>query len=323
MTLNTAAWAIDGATMSSDLAREAVYASTGGAEGVISVGDLKVIATSPASDQVQIKAGGGLVLNRSNGASNQSYTIDNDNNEDELVTVATTGAGGGGRHDLVCIRVRDPQYAPWPAPPSGEEATYPYVDSFIISDVPANTKSFAELGLNYSAIAVARLDLPANNAVVTDGQIVDLRKVAIPRTHEEIFHSATTVDDLLNGTANTYEAFPNGAYMDIDVPTWATTCVVSGYIEGLRLQSAGSGKLRVAFSDGGASEATNVNEGAPSGGVDRRTYNVGGRIAIPAEYRGTTRRIRFEGTFVTGTGFLKTDTDTSAQLRVLLQERAE
>lgn len=324
MTWNSAPWALDGALTNSELARLATYVAVGGAEGVVGVRDLKVEPLATPGGAVRVAAGGALVKNRSTGGAKQTYAVDN--NGYDQVTIDSTGAGVG-RSDLVVVRIKDPQYSPWPAPPVGTEETYQYVETFVVSNVPGGTKSTSTLnggaGLGYSAVALARIDLPANTAAVTSGMIVDLRNVARPRSIEYIEHLSSTADDVLNPVAGVYESFPNGVFFDVDVPEWAVVAKVTAFVEGLRLVKAGNGKMRVGFLAGGATSLTNINDSSPSY-PDRRSYNIGGQIAVPADYRGTTRRIRMEGTINDPgySGFLTTDAASSGQIRVRFEEKA-
>lgn len=324
MTWNSAPWALDGALTNSELARLATYVAVGGAEGVVGVNDLKVEPLATPGGAVRVASGGALVKNRSTGGANQTYAVDN--NGYDQVTIASTGAGVT-RSDLVVARIKDPQYSPWPAPPVGTEETYQYVESFVISNVPGGTKSASTLnggaGLGYSAVALARIDLPANTAAVTSGMIVDLRNVARPRSIEYIEHLTATADDVLNPAAGVWESYPAGVFFDVAVPEWAVVAKVTAFAEGVRLAKAGNGKMRVGFFDGGATAVTNINDAASSY-PQRRSYNIGGEISVPVSYRGTTRRIRMEGTInmAGDSGFLTTDASSSGQIRVRFEEKA-
>jgi hypothetical protein len=120
---------------------------------------------------------------------------------------------------------------------------------------------------------------------------------------------------------NGFENFP-GVYIDVDVPDWAVTAKITGFVEGLELTKAGNGALRVAFFSGGATQGTQIGETASSG---RRSYNLGGKIAVPAAYRGTNKRLRVEGTVNNDAskGFLTSGTGSSGQIQVRFEERTE
>lgn len=326
MSWNNAAWAIDGAQMNADLARLAEYAAVGGAEGIISRGDLKVVATGPASGNVKVNPGGVLIRNRSTGTPDGTYVALNEAGADELVAVTPTGAGVT-RSDLVLVRVKDPQFAPWPAPPAGTELTYQYVETFVVANVDPTTVDFTELEENYSAYALARIDIPANTAVFTDAMIVDLRKVARPRSESVQAHLQATAADTLNPAVGVYELFPQGCFVDVDIPEWAVTCKIMGFVEGLRLTKAGNGKLRVAFVNGNATQVTAIDDSAAAGTYPvRRSYNIGGEVAVPSAIRGNRgERIRIEGTINNSgsSAFLETDVSSSGALLIRFEEKAE
>ena len=57
MTFNHAAWAIDGATINSALARTQAYAANSGQQGIVQLGDLKVTELAVAGNGLLISAG--------------------------------------------------------------------------------------------------------------------------------------------------------------------------------------------------------------------------------------------------------------------------
>lgn len=331
MTFNSAAWAIDGARISSSLARRQAYAATGGNEGIVSAEDLKVLPLAVPGVGIRISSGSGLVLNRYQGSTiNETYTVANEG-EHTIASVDMPPSDPAAKSHLVAVTIGDPQFSqsghPWMLatdPPAGQEETFQYVRPHIIRNVPGGTGPEYADSLGYPALILARIDVPANTTTITSEMITDLRRLAQPRNSERIEHIDGAANNLLNGAGGTpgaWENWPNTVYFDLVIPKWATRALVTGFVEGARHTKAGQGKLRVGFVDGGATAATNINEPAPAG-VDRKSYNVGGEIPIPEAYRGTTRRIRIEGTpdNTASKGFLDTDASTSGQIRVRLEE---
>lgn len=309
---------IDGATLKGALLRVLAYAAVGGAEGIVSLNDCRVVTTTTPSSSIRVLEGGVLVLNRYLEGVGQTYPAYNDAAD----TVATTTTGGGARSDLVVLRINDPEYS-GTGPAEGEEDAYPYAQVVVITGVPGTTKTAEELDLGYPAIALARIDRPGSTSTVTSGHIVDLRKLARPRSEEHLNHlpidSAGT--NPLNDTA--YASWPILLKLDVDVPEWAAQAKITGFVEGLRLENDGEGALRVVLVETGVgTEATNINESAPDDAADRRSYFLGGEIPIPSAQRGTTCTFRVQGKVITHTsdGFLKTDSNASGSLRILLQE---
>lgn len=333
MTFNSTAWAIDGARTSASLARRQAYASTGGNEGIVSAADLKVSPLAVPGVGLRIAAGSALILNRYQGASiNETYTVANEG-EHTMDSTEMPPADPAARTHLVAITIGDPGGSqvghPWMGsgdPPDGTEETFQYVRPHIIRNVPANSTAAYADSLGYPALIIARLDIPANTTTIQASMITDLRTLAQPRNTERVEHIAGAPSNFLNGgdggTPGVYENWPNTVYIDLAVPKWATRALITGFVEGARLTKAGGGKLRAAFVDGGATPITQVNESAPTTGSDRKGYNIGGEIAIPEPYRGTTRRLRIEGTpnNTNSKGFLSTDSATTGQLRVRFEE---
>lgn len=329
MTFNSAAWAIDGALMASSLARRAEYAATGGSEGIVSKGDLKVRQLSTPGIGIQIDAGVGLVLNDYQTSPNETYVVSN-----PAAHTITAGSmppsNPAAKSYMVAVVVGDPEFSqvghPFmsssdPAP--GTETTFTYVRPVLI-EVPPNT---TKLDVDYPALPLARIDVPPNTTTIIDSYIKDVRQLAQPRSKTAINHATAGGNNTLNGgsggTPGVYEGFPASDVVTAYVPEWATVAKVTGFLEGARLTKAGQGKLRATIVGGGSTAATNVDESAPRNATDRVSYNIGGSIDIPANLRGTTVAFRVEGTpnNTASKGFLTTVSGaTSALLQVIFEE---
>jgi hypothetical protein len=309
-----------GAQHSAEVGRLLGYVAANGNEGIVNPGDLKVTAQIVPDGSVNVAPGACAILCRASAQTHQTYAARNP----DARPVAVSATSGAARSDLIVVRVEDPWLSgePWADP--ADPAAGPYVDARVISGVPASTRTVTELNLGYSAIPLARIDIPANTGTITQAMITDLRKVANPRRQLVIDHKTSTVDDTLNSGAGVYEQFPNGVFYSVDIPSWAVVAKVSGFVEGLRLKSAGVGALRIGFNGTtSATQPTNINEAQyVTGAYDRRTYNLGGTIAIPAAFRGTTKIIEMQGTFTSGSGFLATDTLSSGLIQVYFEEAA-
>lgn len=334
MTFQNAPWALDGAQIASSLARLGEYSATAGAEGIISKGDLKVSPLSTPGNGVIVAPGGALLLNRyQTSGIDQTYVVSNVGDYTFQATEMPPVSGSAQSH-LVCVTIGDPEFSqvghPWMTasdPAAGTENTFQYVRPFILTNVPSNADMHyvAQQNLPYPALPLARLDIPANTTTIDSSMIVDLRKLARPRSQEFMVNIGAGASNALNGeggVAGTWENWPGTVHMSIYIPDWAVTAMVQGFMEGARLTKAGRGNLRIAFTNGGNTEWTQINESAPTSGSDRRGYNIGGNISIPASYRGTTQEIRMEGMPSTAAdkGFLTTDTLASGFMRIVLLE---
>lgn len=332
MTFLTAPWAVDGATINSSLARLATYAALGGAEGILQKGDLKVSALPAPGHGLQISAGGVAILNRYQSTPDQAYVAYNPTVH-TMNTSQMPASNASARQYLVCVTIGDPEFSqvghPWMGagdPPVGAENTFAYSRPFIVGPVPAGTKKFSQLGLNYPAYALARLEVPANTTTYTEGMFVDLRKMARPRSWEAISHvpgpGAANPLNGAGGTPGEYERWPNVGVLTVEVPEWAVTAKITGFVEGAKLTKAGQAKLRAAVSGTAlATPVTNIDEATPGSSADRRSYNIGGELDIRTQ-AGNTVTFIVQGTpnNTASKGALTTDSATSAQIRVYFEE---
>lgn len=269
MTFNAAAWAVDGARIESSLPRRALNASTNGAEGISKSGDMKVTQLATPGRGLRITSGSALVLNRYQGADpNETYTVSN-RGEHILSTEELASAFASApvaRHFLVCITVGDPTGSeadaepnsqaghPWmTSGPIADPATFQYVRPWLIP-CNASTESFAELGLFFPALALARLSVPSGAGNFIDANITDLRELAIPRNKIMSDHIAASAGNTLNGqggNAGNYERWPNANVMSTVIPPWAVRATIIGFVEGAKLTKAGVANLRAAITNEG------------------------------------------------------------------------
>jgi hypothetical protein len=328
---------IDGALVDAAVLRIGSFMAGGRYEGVATGPSLKVKPLTTPGNGVTINAGAGLVVNRYQASPDQAYIVSNVGDvtlgSADMPPVSTSD-----RSHLVCVTVGDPEFSqvghPWmPGTiPAGSEETFQYVRPYIIQNVPAGTKSFAELNRSYPAYALARIDIPKNTTTITSAMIVDLRDIPLPRSSERIEHIAgPATKQTLNGesgVAGAYQNFPNSVNFQLDIPLWASRAYITGFVEGVRVVAAGTGKIRVSMGGavGAATTSTSIDEAAPGGGSNgiRTSYNLGGEIAIPDAAKGTTVTVRIEATPNTNAdkGFLTADSSASGQIRVRLAEQA-
>lgn len=306
-----------GAQHTPEVARLLAYTALGGAEGVIAAGDLKVLARSVPGAGVRVMPGGCSILSRASGGAQQAYTGRNPS-EDPVTIAATTS--GATRSDLIVARVEDPFMAgePWAAPATPK--TGPYIFTRVIPNVPAGTTSVAALNLGFTAIPLARIDLPVSTATVTGAMITDLRTVARPRrqrTHSRQDCSPTNND--LGSTS--YVVFPISPAQFLTVPSWATAAVIRADVTGLTVaNSAVAGLFRVNFGSVMTTE-TYFNEQVFDG--SRKSYVASGTVAIPAAMRGLVNGINVQAMKLGGTGLLHADQGTQILYDVDFIEKAD
>lgn len=296
-------WAIgNGAEHQVEVARQQTFDATGGAEGVSRPGNLKVQPLSVPGTKVRVAPGGALLVNRYPGGDGQSYTVRNDAQVE--VDVSATGSGGR-RSDLVVARVLDPQYEGQP-PTDPDDFDYARVE--VIQGVSSSTKTARDLNLNYPAIALARIDLPASTGTVQSSHITDLRELAQPRRSFEVRTYALGVGDEDRLDASTAppdgEVWPNAAVLAWDpgiwVPEWATRMRIVCTWAGIR-QPPGYARANVWVQVGGYSAPPETRtqvvryEASNSQNPERTMALVADEVAVLAAHRGSFQRFYPKG----------------------------
>lgn len=236
-----------------DVFRQALYAATGGKQGVGAPGDFKVTPLDVPGPGVKIAAGGGTILNRT--ASQQSYGVRNPTADTESILVPASGSAGKRSHLVIC-RVDNP-YVDGNAQAPDDPVHGPYNRFDILPDVPAGTRLIRDLpqykGL--SAIELARIDMPASTGTATAATITDLRQLTKPNESNETLSDLGVNIGRLSATAGT--VFPPFR-PSIVVPDWATHVRVELSITGMSALGNSTGKYNVQLQD---SAGNNVVEG--------------------------------------------------------------
>ena len=295
----TVPWFIgsNGALHSPEVARSLAYAATGGGEGVVSPLDMRVVALGVPGASVGILPGGAVMLNRSPGASYQSYV------DRVLATefLAIGATGGVARHDLIVRRVQDPDYPGWNVP--ADPVNGPYATYAVITGVSANCTTAKELNLNYPAIALARIDIPPLTGAIQQGHIVDLRKMANRRSERRVFMGQPGAQDLVSAVSVN---FPNTFVPTVDIPQWATHYSLIAHLAGVnRVTGPAIGYLWALLGEANAGHAAPVGydvNGATDS--DRDTYLIANTGSLLG-YEGTTQTLRVIGRRDLGPGALR------------------
>ncbi|GAB2519402.1 hypothetical protein [Paramicrobacterium agarici] len=219
-----------GAEHSPEVFRAQTYAATNGAEGVVSIGDLKVAQMDVPGTNVVVRPGSGLVLNRYPGHAGETYTIRL--GAQMLVPIAATGSGAG-RSDLIVARVEDSSVDPRFDPPA-DPTTATYVFPRVISNVDANVTRLQDVPGHEAdtAITLARIDIPASSEV-SGATIVDLREVAIPLEKSGKHMGFPPADEPI--PSNNYSSWPKDVGVEVKVPEWATRAFVTASLSGIEV----------------------------------------------------------------------------------------
>ena len=272
-------------------ARAVAYAAANGSDGVIGSTDLKVTARPTPNGQVLVAPGGVNLISRYPGASSQAYT--GVVRTQEAVSIDSTSSAGG-RSDLVVARVRDPQYGSVAGYDPANPNNFGFFTIEVVKGVSSSFKRYTtELG--YPAMALARIDIPASTATITNAMITDLRFKSAIKTWRRAYPTFPTSAQPL-GT-NTADWLVTGQPM-VSVPVWATTCNVICHIEGIYKPTADYIRGEVKITVGGIS--TDQVSLTQNGAVERFGASIGGSVAIPVVMRGTTVPLGIRGVVAIG-----------------------
>jgi hypothetical protein len=322
MAFDSVPWFVGGgAEHSPEIARVLAYAAFNGNEGVLSSTDLAVSALTTPGAAVNVGPGACAILNRATGGMYQAYAARNIS----TIPVSVAATGATPRSDMIIARVEDPYMAgePWADPANAKVG--PYVFARLISNVPNTATTVAELNLGYSAIPLARIDIPANTATITQAMLRNLRRVANPRRERIMLTVNPTLPDA-GPTENTWKNWPDQAQWNVQIPAWATGAVLSWTLHGVRVErnsttvdgsTYGQTRLRI----GGAEQQ--VTQGASydivtdkSISVDRYTIGGGDTRSIPASIRGQTHQIRIQASRSGGNESINVDAGASVVVDV-------
>jgi hypothetical protein len=210
----------NGAVLQDDVFRVFANAATRDSEGVVLPGQFKTTALGSPGAAVSIAPGGLVVRNAQK--TGESYI-----GRAQTATQVSISPNNGGstRRDLVLARIIDPDYSPWqpsgtPGAPNTSVPNGPYFEPYVLSGVGAVT-SAAQAGITYSAVALARVDMPAGAQTVQSGYITDLRQLAQPRIGFAYDVQTVASSQQLLVTDTTAKDWPLNS-LQVYVPRWAT-----------------------------------------------------------------------------------------------------
>lgn len=294
-------WAIQGAKSGARMARLQLQSATRGGQGIVESTDLEVRATTIPGGSVTAAAGGCVVLGREQGFQGSYYGY---NVGLDTVSIAPTGSGGG-RSDLVIARVEDPTVE---GPNVWDHALSDQLIYTRVLQGVSSTATDIPAGMTYSAIPLARIDIPANTATITQSMITDLRTMIDPRTRRELRTQFGQGDadgrmDYANYKPD-YERWPQHEWTGLVIPSWATQVQVrADWINTVYPAPSAStgvdarGKVRIGLIGGGSNNMysrhsvynfnpQNVNN------AYRCSIGLADTMTIPAAMRGMTVALR-------------------------------
>jgi hypothetical protein len=231
-------------------------------QGVTTGSDLKVTALSTPGAGVQVGDGSAVIAGKISPVQGyyNAYNIGSD-------TVDIAATGGTGRSDMLVLRVEDPDYE-GDRNPGGENP-----DPIVFFEVIPNVSSSATtVPAGYSAVPLARIDIPASTATITNAMIKDLRQVANPR-RERILTPYYAFGSLveISGTSSTWKTHPNLTLATLDIPSWAAVAKIVFSVTNLRLADGavfGAFRFMLGTEEAGQEVWIDDNQGT----VARRAY---------------------------------------------------
>lgn len=307
MTFDGAPMFVDGATHVAELVRGMIRDLAGSREGIIRSSSLRVSQRAVAGGGVRIADGSCLIQGKFTAWQGYYYGR---NMGDQDVVIAATGAAA--RSDMVIARVEDPQYE-GVRNPATDPIFYPYV----ASNVAGTATKVSDVSATMTGIPLARIDIPANTATITDAMVVDLRKMANPRRSRQMFNFRVAAQSDLTSAA--WAAWPPGASWQVDVPDWANQVMMSVLFNSLRgdrfdVNTAGGfwGGLRAGLNGVAYTPESGYDWNIPAvNNYDRSMMAVSGSAAVPANVRGTTQTLWTEGYKTGGNTSLRVDSYSS------------
>ncbi|MFF9901222.1 hypothetical protein [Streptomyces longispororuber] len=299
-------WFVEGTATSEETLRLVVAAAAGGGEGIVAPADLVVRALEVPGSAVQVGTGAMIAARARSGAGGQAYAARLPTAD--LADIEPTTADGP-RSDLIIARVEDPYGGEtWPLPE--DPAVGPYVFTRVIPDVPPGTTSVQDVDASSTAVTLARVDVPASTAVITQGMITDLRRLARPRvqTVRRYLHGVWSTPDDVGPITDVWEDFPLGARWEEPAPAWATHVTVHAYLTGVLHPDATEALVRLRVSAG---EQLGDSFPLTSQHPGRHAAVCGHTFALAPAERGTVLPVAVQGIGTEGAaGLLRADAGT-------------
>jgi hypothetical protein len=346
VTFSSVPWAVGGgAVINEDVARMIPYFMFNKSEGVLGTIDLEVKPLSTPGGSVRISPGGAVILGRGSGQFYEAYMAKN--NADVVVSIAPNNSASS-RSDLLVLVAKDPYIAgsPWNVPT--DRANGPYIEPVVISGVPSTIRTFRSLGNNWSAVDLARIDIPANTSTITSGMINSLRarvsaapqqvpppatpppapdvNIFIDNPENEFFTlipGPTTSQDFPTASTNVWRPWPVISEIVVPIPTWATTMDAQFTLWNTQVDNNVWGETRIEIGSGEIYSGSTVYDFNKSTGWERIQIVAGGRMAIPSGLRGKNKRFRINARSLdsVSTGTLKINRGSLIRLEVVFKEQ--
>jgi hypothetical protein len=288
---------VNGAVHSAQIMRMMARNLARASQGVVEGDDLKVTQMTTPGAGVSVLDGASIITGATS-RSQGSYTLFNVG----AATVPIAPTGASARYDLICLRVEDPEYEGTKNPAS-EDIGYFQV-------IPGVTSTTVAPPAGYSAIALARVAIPANTQTITNSMITDLRRVANPR-RERVLHTAFPASRTQITTKDgKWHDWPTMARWSIAVPSWAVSAKVIITVAGARFYTNDVyGKMQTVL--GTVEGDDTIIDDDEGNRVRRHTIVIADSLTVPAAMRGTMQTLKLQTALSGEGGDVSVDAGTS------------
>lgn len=343
----TVPWAVGGgADNAIEHARMIPWSIFQGSEGVLGSLDLEVKALGVPGTSVTVNPGGYVIVARGLGQSYESYM--GKFGQAVNVPVAPNNSASM-RSDLLMLRIEDPHVAgePWVVPANVNAG--PYRNFYIQTGVASTTRSVRQLGNTWSAIALARIDVPALTSTITQSMIVPLRTKCSPPSppvppatiiivenddgpdnpdylYSYVASGPTVPFGFASSSINVWRSMSSIFDQVIPVPRWATRADFILVAHNVTISEDVWGETRINIADTTYSNSAMYDmnyQGGP--GPENIELVAGGNIPITSAFRGKCKRFKLEarslGVPSTHTGLLAFHRGSLVEVRIIFKEQ--
>lgn len=283
-----------------ELVRAQHFDATSGGNGVSSPDALRVTAQPAPDGTVQIGVGGATLRSNYSGQEGQSYHAHNF--QPQTLVVPPTGSSSSGRHDLLIMRVIDPDHDDTLGVDIGEEEARG-LDfwRFELHQGRGRRTQFP-----YPFVPLAHIRRGPNQTIVRPEDIHDLRELASPKTwlHMRAANLYMSEEQSLynGGITDLARVWPRVATHTVRIPEWAEDVQIVANWGSVRASHISEGTARgVTFvyltNPSGQTIRTQQSAWRYAGGERNDRFNIvlGDDIGLPASFRGEDCTVELRG----------------------------
>ena len=332
MTDNNQIWAAStpGARHDARLARQAVFANTGGVTGLVAGSEPRVSLTPGVPMSVRLHPCSVVAASTYAGARRESYSFD----VPEPVDVAVSTTGSVARTDVIAFAVADPilegkdvmeldvNGEPVPGSTGIDPRDFDYWAAVRFASVPSSARRSPEAFRQWAQgrqnihgpIIPYAIVTQGANSVGLEGKVKPFFETVMGRRSTIIAETEVTRDYMEEGPFNSYRTI--GPTIYYDVPWWATRARVKATIQGARSRYTPAQGLISGLTLGRSMRQYRWNDSGTGNTFMRENYIVWADLPIAASRRGTTQDFRLRATISSGGALFGLNRDSHMFLEV-------